>query len=342
MTRYPWLFIIPCIAIIVIVAVSLVRFHIRKLRRKKKNKVTLIAHTNYVRNLPEYKAAQKRYNLMLVILAVTFVVAVGSLSMVASRPISVTETKTEAENRDIMLCLDVSTSMSGNIKSLITYFKELVSKMNGERFGITVFNGTYVTLSPLSTDYTAVLELLNELYDKIGAFNMRDDLSKYTSSDIGFGTAGCISAFDKLEEAERARSVILATDNINENIETRITLTEAANYAKSNNIAIYAIGASRKDSNDSNGEILNDDETSFTYASKELYEASILTGGSYYSLGFGNSLSAENIVNQIQAQEAARYEGANNVVRTDTPKFIAIIAAIALCSYILVVWRLRL
>lgn len=336
MTRYPWFFIIPCVAIIAIVAVSLIRFHLRKLQHKKKDKAALIAHTNFVRNLPEYKKAQKRYNLMLIILAVAFVVAVGSLSIVASRPISVTETKTEAENRDIMLCLDVSGSMSYSLKHLTGYFKEFVERMDGERFGITIFDGTYVTLSPLSTDYAAILEILNNLTNKntIKAF----DLSEYAYSDIGFGTAGCIASFDKLDETERARSIILATDNIDGNNGTSTTLIQAANYAKSNNIAIYAIDVNPSDFKD----YVPNSGAALFGNSKELYEISVLTGGSYYSLGLGDGLSAEGIVAQIQAQEAARYEGANNVIRTDTPEFITTIATVASCLYILVVWRLRL
>ncbi len=337
MTRYPWFFIIPCVAIIAIVAVSLIRFHLRKLQHKKKDKAALIAHTNFVRNLPEYKKAQKRYNLMLIILAVAFVVAVGSLSIVASRPISVTETKTEAENRDIMLCLDVSGSMYGNLKNLLNYYIELVSEMEGERFGITIFDGIYVTLSPLSTDYAAITEILNDLKGNFKSFRDGMKMSQFSSSEIGPGLVGCISAFDNLGEMERSRSIVLATDNMATTGQA-VTLMQAANYAKSYNIAVYGLNTT-----DSRAQELIDAaggyESDFT---KEFREAALATGGSYYSFNDGINLSAKRIVDQILEQETARYEGAGKVVRTDTPDIAMFIAAISLSISILISWRLRI
>ena len=339
MTRYAWLFVIPVLAIIVVVAIAIIRFRKRLLHRNKKEKVALVAHTKFVRNLPEYTAAKKRYNVMLCLLAVFFVVSIGSTSITASRPITITESKSEKENRDIMLCLDVSGSMSGSKDQLLKYFKELVSQMEGERFGITVFDGIYATLSPLSTDYDSLIEtlddLINNLSDYSGAISQ---LSNFSSSEIGPGLVGCISAFDKLGEAERSRSIVLATDNLASNTQV-VNLLQAANYAKSFGITVYGLNTADKRTQD---EIDETGENDWSTYRKEFREAVLITGGSYYAFGSNSDMTAKQIVDQILAQEAARFEGAGQIIKTDAPKVPAIVATIVLLIYIILAWRLRL
>ncbi len=341
MTRYSWMFLIPIVAIIIIAAISFIRFRKHLLRRNKKEKIALIAHTNFIRNLPEYKAAKKHYNSMLCLLVVLFTIATSAISAVASRPINVTESKAELENRDIMLCLDVSGSMSGNLNDLLSYFIELVSNMEGERFGITIFDGIYVTLSPLSTDYTAVIDILTDIKDNFSVFSSglysAQGLNRYSSSEIGPGLVGCVTAFDKLGEAERSRSIILATDNQASPTQA-VTLKQAAYFAKSYDITVYGLNTWDYRTQE---EIDNDEGYETKYV-KEFRESTLLTGGSYYAFGPKADLSAKRIVDQILAQEAARYEGAGQIVRTDTPEIAAIIAAVSMILFIVISWRLRL
>ena len=341
MTRYSWLFLIPIIAIIIISAVSYIRFRKHLLRRNKKEKVALIAHTNFIRNLPEYKAAKKHYNSMLCLLVALFSIATGSISIVASRPINVTESKAELENRDIMLCLDVSGSMSSNLDDLLSYFIELVSDMEGERFGITIFDGIYVTLSPLSTDYAAIIDILTDIRENFRVFSIglysTQGLNQYSSSEIGPGLVGCVTAFDKLGEAERSRSIILATDN-GASPTQAVTLKQAANYAKSYDITVYGLNTwdYRTQEEIDNGGGYESKSV------KEFRESTLLTGGSYYAFGPNADLSAKHIVDQILAQEAARYEGAGQIVRTDTPEVAAIVATISIILFVIIAWRLHL
>lgn len=341
MTRYSWLFIFPTITIVIIVIVAFLRFRKHLLRRSKKEKVALISHTNYIRNLPEYKAAKQRYNTLLCLLAAFFVVATGAISVTASRPIQVTESKTDLENRDIMLCLDVSGSMSSNLNDLLSYFSELVSKMDGQRFGITIFDGIYVTLSPLSTDYESINEILADLRDNFSVFSSglytAQRLSTYSSSEIGPGLVGCVSAFDKLGEAQRSRSIIIATDNAASPTQA-VNIIQAAQYAKSYDITVYGLNTWDYRSQE---EIENDSGYE-SRSAKEFREAMLLTGGSYYAFSANSSLPARRIVDQILAQEAARYEGAGQIIRTDTPQIPAIIAAVTLLVFIIISWRLHL
>ena len=164
--RYNWLFVLPLIAVIAITVSTILRFRKRKLRKPKHDHSSLIAHTKTIRELPEYKAAKKRYNMLLCLATILFAISASSITLVTSRLVSVEDSHSDQKNRDIMLCLDVSGSMSNNVNELLTYYLNLVEKMQGERFGITIFDGVYVTLSPLSDDYAAVSEVLQDLRDK--------------------------------------------------------------------------------------------------------------------------------------------------------------------------------
>jgi len=342
MTRHQVSLFVPFLIALIILGLMLLRFYKTKQfwGYKKKDTSVKIAHTRFVRSLPEYKKARRRYNALLVLAMLLFVVALGSLSFLMSRPVNITESTEEKENRDIMLCLDVSGSMDAYITELLSYFKTLIGKMDGERFGITIFDGTYATLSPLSDDYAALDEVLSEIATN-KVFNIyANALRRNGSSQIGVGLAGCIGAFDKLGEAQRSRSIILATDNKSAEPAT-IELIQAAQYAKDNDISVYGLNTEDARSEE-------DLENAADYEQKDVAvdfrEAVILTGGSYYTLktADGATSSIPEIVDQIMAQEAAKYDGAGQLVYNDTPEIAAIISAISVLIFVFIIWRLHL
>ena len=145
--RYSWLFVLPLIAIIAITVTTILHFRKRKLRKPKHDNSSLIAHTKTIRELPEYKAAKKRYNMLLCLAAVLFVISASSITVVTSRLVSVEDSHSDQKNRDIMLCLDVSGSMSNNVNELLTYYLNLVDKMQGERFGVNALASPFLPAS---------------------------------------------------------------------------------------------------------------------------------------------------------------------------------------------------
>lgn len=329
--RYYWLFLFPLFAIVVVILIALLQHRQRKLQKKKKTNAALIAHTKQIRELPEYKAARKRYNVMLGIAALLFLTTVGSFTALAARPVSIEETKSELLNRDIMLCLDVSGSMGSYTRDLLTYFESLIDDMQGQRIGITIFDGIYVTISPLSDDYDSIIESINSLKDPANRYgsalgNVAMNLSKYSSSEIGPGLVGCVEGFDRLGEAERARSIIIATDNFASSTQA-IDIKQAALYAKSYDITVYGV-----------------DVNSYKYApdATEFREAALLTGGSYYTFRGEEVYSISEIVTQIMAQEAARFEGAGELIRRDVPQVATIVSLVSLVLFVVVIWRLKL
>ncbi len=347
MTRNGWLFWFPLLIIIGIIIYQILLFRKNKMLKKfkrRKDNAAQIAHTKFVRNLPEYKKARKRYNILLVLSAILYLGTISALTFLSARPISVTESKEEKENRDIMFCLDVSGSMASYVEGLSNAFIDLIKKMDGERFGVTIFDGEYVTLSPLSDDYAPLIELLEELKDK-KSFNQYARALAYAnissgSSQIGAGLVGCIDAFDRLSEVERSRMVILATDNYAPS-NPIITLEQAGYYAREKDITVYGLNIA--DSNDQ-ADLDSNNVRRRTKTELEFQNVTTLTGGSYYAMSVFSKTATtpDRIINQIMSQEAARYEGAGQLIRTDTPQIAAIVSAVLLGLLVIIIWRLYL
>ena len=137
--------------------------------------------------------------------------------------------------------------------------KKVVKELDGERFGITIFNGQTVVLVPLTNDYDYVLETIDHLQQVLwssinemesGAkFNLQDYYYKYSgtllqtneSSFIGEGLATTLYSFPELEEDNgRSRSIIFTTDN-QLNGKPLITIKEAAELCTKYDVKVFAI-----------------------------------------------------------------------------------------------------
>jgi Ca-activated chloride channel family protein len=143
----------------------------------------------------------------------------------------------EVESRgvDIMLCMDVSESMStGDLKpDRITAAREraeeFVGKRSGDRIGLVVFANGAMTLCPLTTDRSVLESIIERL--QLGAIDA-------TRTAIGMGLA---SAVGRLKDAAaKSKVVILLTDGLNNTGE--VDPQTAAQLAKSYGIKVYCIG----------------------------------------------------------------------------------------------------
>jgi uncharacterized protein with von Willebrand factor type A (vWA) domain len=81
------------------------------------------------------------------------VLAVVLGAVVAARPIAQKTIQPVSTNRDIMLCLDVSGSMTDVDKEIVSIFDKLADGFKGERVGLTIFNSSAVQVFPLTDDY---------------------------------------------------------------------------------------------------------------------------------------------------------------------------------------------
>jgi Ca-activated chloride channel family protein len=153
---------------------------------------------------------------------------------------SIEETIVETEGVDIVLVVDVSTSMlaedfevRGRRENRLTVAKnvmeEFVGKREHDRIGIVAFAGRAYTVCPLTIDYSWLLENLDRV--RIGI--MEDGTA------IGSGIA---AALNRIKDTEsKSKIIILLTDGINNagNISPAI----AAEAAKTLDVKIYTVGA---------------------------------------------------------------------------------------------------
>ena len=327
--RYAWLFIIPTLAIIIIVSLSLYRF---STKRRTIKKARIIAHSKRIRSLPEYEKVRMRYRFLLVLMILSFTVAISSTTLVSSRPISVETLEPEYDTRDIMLCIDVSGSTNNIRENLIDYLSEIVDNLKGQRVGISIFATKATILSPLTDDYASLqssLEMLgNSFY-----FDGAKRVSFYTRSvggmsNVGSGVVNCINNFDHLQDETWSLSMIIATDNI-QNIGT-ITIEKAANFAARYGIALYGIDTSQVNP----GSNLSTDSVKYK-------NAILATGGSYYSIGF-SGLQPNEIVDEILKQEAVKHDGERKYAYIDSPSIVAVVAIISTTLFLLIAWRIRI
>lgn len=287
-----------------------------------------VARAERLRALPSFREALSRR-----MLALSGVLLLGALTavtagVVAARPMSSETIQPVNTSRDIMLCLDVSGSMSEVDVEVLTVFEELLEGFEGERIGLTIFNSSPVQIFPLTDDYEFIrghLESMRESFDYVDQVpeHWVGTLNGNGASLIGDGLAACAMGFDHPDD-ERSRSIIFATDN-EINGASIVTLEEAANYAASNGVRVFA---------------LNPVEGKDTDVSAELTAAAEATGGQAY--GLRETTTVGDIVDQVREQDATELRGEAQVVWTDSPDLWIVVAAVALLSFIVLLWRVRL
>ena len=161
--------------------------------------------------------------------------AVSLLVVALARPQDVEEqSRTNAEGIDIMLSIDISSSMLARdfTPDRLTAAKEVagefIADRYGDRIGLAVFAGESFTQSPLTTDKGSLQTLLARL----------------RSGVIEDGTAignGLATAINRLRESEaKSKVIILLTDGVNNRGE--IAPLMAANIAADMGIKVYTIG----------------------------------------------------------------------------------------------------
>ncbi len=328
--RYTWLFILPLIAFIAIVAYSLYRFYAKKRSNKK---AVMLAHSKKIRSLPEYEKARVRYRVLMTLTAIAFVVSMLSVTISASRPISVEVVKPDYDTRDIMLCIDVSASTSSTREDLLNYLSDVITGLEGQRLGITIFATKSASLSPLTNDYESLRNTIDTLRGSFFTSTSGNRFSYYqyvvgVTSAIGSGVLSCIENFDELQKEGHSQSIIIATDNMQ--TDGDYTMEQAANYASRFGITLYGIDTVERST--------GSNEDSYTQAYRK---AITRTGGVYYSIS-KSALSATDVVDEILKQEAIKHESKQQYVQADSPKVYTIIAAVSVLLFLLLVWRMDL
>ena len=173
---------------------------------------------------------------------IPFILRVLALSLIVvaiARPRSseVIE-KIDAEGIDIVLAMDVSTSMLARdftpdrISASKDIAIEFIAQRPTDRMGIVVFAGESYTQCPLTTDRAALINMMKEVET-----GLIDD-----GTAIGNGLA---TAIGRMKDSDaKSRVVILLTDGVNNSGE--VSPHMAVEIAKTYDIRVYTIGVGRE------------------------------------------------------------------------------------------------
>ena len=212
------------------------------------------------------------------------------------------DTKETVEGVDIMLALDISTSMKAmDFKPMnrLHVAKEVIRKFidgrESDRLGLVVFARRSFTQCPLTTDY----ELLKSLLDRVD-FGMVEDMTA-----IGLAIA---NAANRLKDSEaKSKIIILLTDGVN-NVDD-LSPIDAARAAAALGTKIYTVGAGKPGL----VEVPQDTPfgTRYIQVQSEIDEATLkeiasITGGQFYRAKDETAL--EQIYDQISKLEKTKIE----------------------------------
>ena len=147
--------------------------------------------------------------------------------------------KKTVEGIDIMLAMDVSTSMlaedlrPNRIEAAKQVASEFIIGRPNDNIGLAIFAGESFTQCPMTTDHASLLNLLQNVRTDIAARGLIED-----GTAIGMGLANAVS---RLQDSKaKSKVVILLTDGSNNRGD--ISPSTAAEIAKSLGIRVYTIG----------------------------------------------------------------------------------------------------
>jgi len=266
--------------------------------KTNKDSSMIFPHVGSIEDIQSIKAIMVKY------LPLLRYVGLAALILALARPrLVLKEEEVKAEGIDIMLVMDLSSSMLARDfnPDRLTVSKEMakkfIDKRPYDRIGLVVFAGESFTQSPLTTDHRIVKEFLTSLES-----GMLED-----GTAIGMGLA---SAVNRLKNSEsKSKIVILLTDGVNN--AGYIKPMTAAEIAKEIDVKTYTIGVGSMGEAISPISRRSDGRYVFGVSRVEideelLTEISTLTGGQYFRAT--NEIGLEQIYAEIDRLEKTEIE----------------------------------
>lgn len=195
-----------------------------------------IGATLQVSDSTPYAAAPQSYkNYLLHAPFVLRVITITLLIMVLARPQTTDSWQnSEIEGIDIMLAIDVSTSMlaedlkPNRLEAAKSVAAEFINGRPNDNIGITLFAGESFTQCPLTVDHAVLLNLIKDA--KCGLIE--------DGTAVGMGIANAVT---RLKDSKaKSKVIIMLTDGTNNKGD--ISPLTAAEIAKSFGVRVYTIG----------------------------------------------------------------------------------------------------
>ena len=285
----------PYLLLLLLIVPLMVLYHIYYDKRR----VTNIVYSD----LSQFATARKTLKLRLRKLPdyLRMLAVILIIISIARPQLNTAKDKRSVEGIDIVLALDVSTSMlaedfkPNRLESAKNVAKQFIENRKTDNIGIVVFAGVAYTKCPSTIDHKVLLELL----------------SSTESGQIDDGTAigdGLATAVNRVKDTKsKSKVIILITDGVN-NMGAIDPIT-AASIAKEYNIRIYTIGIGKKGhapypyytpfgKQYQNVEVKIDEEL--------LKEVAYTTGGKYFRSTKNSSL--EEIFKEIDKMEKTKID----------------------------------
>ncbi len=202
--------------------------------QKDKPSALYFPHASSLASRPKSKVKTSRLKLLVMSLAWIGLVIASARPMWFGEPISI-----PSQGRDLMMAVDLSGSMQqtdmmvngrqvDRLDMVKSVMDDFIERRVGDRLGLILFADTAYLQTPLTFDRNTVKQLLDE--SVIGLVG--------DSTAIGDAIGLAVKRFTQKERSNRV--LILLTDG--RNTAGNISVEQALELAKSNQVTVYAIG----------------------------------------------------------------------------------------------------
>ena len=285
--------------------------------KNNKRQGSIIISDISAKGLSSWKTSFRHLPFVLRLLAIMFIIAA------IARPQTMFEEQNiEGEGVDIVLCIDVSGSMTAQdlkpnrLEAAKEVAIDFVNKRLTDRIAIVIFSGESFTQCPLTTDHGVLISAIENIRNGL--------LEDGTAIGSGLGTS-----VDRLRTSKsKSKVVILLTDG--ENNGGLIDPQTAKEIAKAFQIKVYTIGVGTdgyapQPVNTPMGVVMQQGKVSID--ERLLKEIARETGGKYFRAKDNEGLTG--IYDEINSLEKSKVEISNRTKYTE--KFFPfVIAALAL------------
>lgn len=266
-------------------------------RHKKQQASMIVTTTHFINDVTSMRTAMRHFPFVLHCLSMALLI------VAMARPQKVlTAQNTKGEGIDIILCFDISGSMTETdfsptrLEASKGVASDFVANRPGDNIGVVIFEKQSFSLCPLTADHNAVLSQIK---------NIESGYLEEDGTAIGSGIA---TSVDRLRNAkEKSKIIILLTDGVD--FGGTIPPDLALQMAKYYGIKIYTIGVGsqqKKDvvENTPTGPVTTTKQLSFNEALLQKLAAS--SGGQYFHAT--DNMALQKIYTSINQLEKSKIE----------------------------------